>query len=204
VKKKLYLFDLDGVLISSLENMKISWKSSCNLCNVKVSFNKFYKNLGMGFFDSLRKLKIYKNQETFIKNYEKTSIKNFDKINIFKDVNKVLRRLKKKHKLGIVTSKDLNRTKKILKLHNIKVDIVSCPRKNLRSKPYPDQILFCIKKLKVNKNDTVFVGDTSYDYYAAKSAKINFVFANYGYGKYDKKYKNKIKNFNEILKYNFD
>ena len=201
MSKKLFLFDLDGVLVDSLPNMKIAWKSSCRMFGVKVDFNKFYKNLGMGFYESLNKLKIYENQDLFIKNYKKVSSENFDKIKIFKEVKKTINKLSLKHKLGIVTSKDLNRTKKILKIYNLKFDIISCPKKNLKPKPFPDQILFAANKLKFKKKNIFFIGDTSYDYTAAKGAKVNFIFAKYGYGKVNKKYKNKIKNIKEIIKY---
>ena len=201
VSQKLFLFDLDGVLIDSLPNMKVAWKSSCKKYNVKVDFAKFYRNLGMGFYESLDKLKIYENQNFFINNYKKVSSKNIHKIEIFKYAKTTLKKLGLKHKLGIVTSKDLTRTKKILKIFNLKFDIISCPKKNLKPKPFPDQILFCTNKLKFSPQNTFFIGDTSYDFNAAKAANVNFIFAKYGYGKINKKYKNKIKNLKEIIKY---
>ena len=200
--QKLFLFDLDGVLIDSLPNMKIAWKSSCRVCDVKVDFNKFYRNLGMGFYESLNKLKIYENQDLFINNYKKVSSKNLDKIQLFKGVKKTLKKLSLKHKVGIVTSKDLHRTKKIIKIYNLKFDIISCLKKGLKPKPSPDQILYAINKIKFQKKKTFFIGDTSYDYKAAKAAKVKFIFAKYGYGKIDKKYKNKIKNIKEVIKFN--
>ncbi len=201
MSQKLFLFDLDGVLIDSLPNMKIAWESSCRLYNVTVDFKEFYRNLGMGFYESLNKLKIYKNQHLFINNYKKVSCKNFDKIKIFKGVKKTLKILSLKHKIGLVTSKDLFRTKKILKIYNLKFNIISCPKKNLKPKPFPDQILYALNKFKFNKKNIFFIGDTLYDYHAAKAAKVNFIFAKYGYGKENKKYKNKIKNIKEVIKY---
>ena len=38
------------------------------------------------------------------------------------------------------------------------------------------------------------------DYLAAKNAKIDFIFANYGYGKKKSFYKNQIKNLKDIKK----
>jgi hypothetical protein len=35
-----------------------------------------------------------------------------------------------------------------------------------------------------------------------KAAKVKFIFAKYGYGKINKKYKNKIKNIKEVIKFN--
>ena len=100
---------------------------------------------------------------------------------------------------AIVTSKNYSRTKKILKLFELKVDYVQCPQKGLRGKPYPDQILRVIKKFKVHKKNCFYVGDTIFDKVSASRSKINFVFAKYGYKIGIKKYKNAIKDIFESL-----
>ena len=41
---KVIIFDFDGVLIDSINNMKFAWKNSCKKCGIKVSFND-YKRL---------------------------------------------------------------------------------------------------------------------------------------------------------------
>ena len=107
----------------------------------------------------------------------------------------------KKHKLAIVTSKDLGRTKKIVKKFNLKFDVICSPMKNLRGKPYPDQLNYVIKKLKYDKKNTFYIGDMMVDYKAAKNAKIQFIFAKYGYGKDFKLYNKKIQNFCEVYKF---
>ena len=61
--------------------------------------------------------------------------------------------------------------------------LVSTPNNKLKGKPYPDQINFVIKKLGVEKKNTVYIGDTKIDCNAAKNAKIDFIYAKYGYGK---------------------
>ena len=35
---KVIIFDFDGVLINSINNMKFAWKNSCKKCDIKVSF----------------------------------------------------------------------------------------------------------------------------------------------------------------------
>ena len=53
--------------------------------------------------------------------------------------------------MGLVTSKDIKRTKMILKKFKIPIQIIVSPQKNLRGKPFPDQILSAIKKLMSSK-----------------------------------------------------
>ena len=71
-------------------------------------------------------------------------------------MKKTLKKLSLKHKVGIVTSKDLHRTKKIIKIYNLKFDIISCLKKNLKPKPFPDQILYAINKIKFQKKKNFF------------------------------------------------
>ena len=75
--------------------------------------------------------------------------------------------------------------------------IIQCPQKNLIGKPYPDQILNVIKKLNVKKKDCVYIGDTNIDYLSAKNAKIDFIFAEWGYGS-NHNYKLTIKNITKL------
>ena len=72
-------------------------------------------------------------------------------------------------------------------------------RKKLRGKPYPDQIFDCIKKNKIKKKNTYFVGDTYIDYMAAEKANIQFIFAQYGYGIGKKIFKKKYLNLKMLL-----
>ena len=43
LKKNFYLFDLDGVLISSINNMKLSWGTVKKKFNLKNSFKEYSK-----------------------------------------------------------------------------------------------------------------------------------------------------------------
>ena len=48
-------------------------------------------------------------------------------------------------------------------------------------KPKPDKILSIIKKLKIKKDKTVYVGDMMVDKLTAKNAGVDFIHALYGY-----------------------
>src|SRR5699024_10472546 len=47
-------------------------------------------------------------------------------------------------------------------------------------KPHPDPLLFCLKELGADKNETVYIGDSIYDMQSAKSAGIKFALALWG------------------------
>jgi phosphoglycolate phosphatase len=197
-----FIFDLDGVIFDSKKNMNYAWNLTKKKFNLKPDFKEYFKYLGLPFDEILLKLKIKLNKK--IKNfYYHESQKNINQIKLYKGVKKFLNILaKKKIKFSIVTSKNYMRSKNLLRKFNINPASLHCPRKNIKSKPYPDQLLLAIKKnkFKNKKKYACYVGDTKIDYSAAKAANIDFIFASYGYGKL----KNKVEiisKFSELKKF---
>ena len=117
----------------------------------------------------------------------------------WKNVVKTLNYLKKKKIIiGIFTSKDKERTQKLVKKFKLKVDFVQCSQKGYKGKPSPDLLNKIIKQKNFKKSKCTYVGDTKVDLISAKKAKINFVFAKYGYRIGIKKYKNSINSISKI------
>ena len=200
-KKKLIIFDLDGVLIDSKKNMKFAWNHTSEKYHLKISFNKYFKEVGKPFDKILKNLKIKKNISLITKNFSDISKANLNLIKPYPNLQKVLNYLENKNiKIALVTSKDYERTKKILKKLKIKIKTIQCPSKKLRGKPYPDQINKVIKKLRITKKKCVYIGDAKVDLEAAKSARIDFLFASYGYKIGISTYENKVKNLTQIKK----
>ena len=201
-KIKLIIFDLDGVLINSKNNMRFAWNAVLKKFKLNVSFNEYFKYIGIPFEEILTKFKIHVKYHKKIKNiFSTASIKNIKKINLYPNVINVIDLLKKTNiKLSIVTSKDKLRSKKIVKRLKININQIFSPEKTLRGKPHPDQLIKSLKINQVKPEEAIYVGDTKFDFMAAKKAKIKFLYANYGYGKYLPTYKFKINSFREILK----
>ena len=95
-KKKLVLFDLDGVLFDTKKNMKYSWDLTSKRFDLKVPFKNYYQFIGRPFADILRLLKIKKNFSSIEKSFSDISKKNLHKIKIYPNVREVLSYLKKK------------------------------------------------------------------------------------------------------------
>lgn len=200
--KKNIIFDLDGVLIDSLENMESSWNFTNEKFNLDISFDKYCKYIGKPFKEILKSLGVQKIFFDLVeKEFRKRSFVNLDKIKFYPNVYGVLRYLKKKNYfLGILTSKDKLRTKMILKKLNIKFDIIQCPQTKYKGKPHPDLIKKVIKKHNLKNLESVYIGDTIYDRMMCQKAKVDFIFAEYGYKIGIKDYKYKIKKFLDIKK----
>ncbi len=200
LNKKIILFDLDGVIINSLQNMEIAWNFVSKKNQLNIPFKEYRKYIGLPFNLILKKLKIKKNYHLLKKNYDSYSIKKVSKIKLYPKVKNVLNHLNKDYILGVITSKDKYRTKKIIDRFNLSFKYVYSPSKKIRSKPYPDQIIKILKKEKIDKKNCYYVGDMRIDSLFAKNARINFIFAKYGYEKKKIKCKNKIKNFESLKK----
>ena len=73
----------------------------------------------------------------------------------------------------------------------------------LKGKPNPEGLIKILKKTRTKKEDSVYIGDTLFDYKTAKNAKINYIHASWGYDKKINKIRSiiKIKNFLNITDY---
>ena len=199
--KKIYLFDLDGVILNSKKNMNLAWNSVRRELDIDVNFRSYFCEIGIPFKEILKKLKVEKKK---VKRAEKIfsfySKKNFNKLFLYNNVVKTINLLKKKKKIiGILTSKDKLRTLAILKKFKLKFDFVLCPVSLKFSKPNPHQIFQILNRYKAKEKDLVYVGDTLIDKLTAKNAGIDFIYCNYGYGKKNFKRKS-ICRFDQILK----
>ena len=199
INKKVLIFDLDGVLVDSKINMKKAWATVQKKFNFQEKkFRDYFSKIGQPFNIILSQLSILNNHKQIKKCYDSNSIKNLEIVKFYPKTIKELKWLYSKNiYLCIVTSKDKIRTNLMLGDAKKLFSIIQCPQKNLIGKPYPDQILNVIKKLNVKKKDCVYIGDTNIDYLSAKNAKIDFIFAEWGYGP-NHNYKLTIKNITKL------
>ena len=197
-----FIFDIDGVILNSKNNMRLSWIKTNNKFNLKKKFSKYFENIGLPFDQILKNIGINSNFKKIENEYKKNSIKYSKKITIYKKIKDFFIYLdQNKIDYYVVTSKDLIRTKKFLFHYKIFPKSIHCPSKKYKGKPNPDLLNHCIKLNKLEKKYCCYVGDTEFDYIASTKAKINFIFANYGYGKIKKKYKFVINKPEELFKY---
>ena len=198
-KKNLILFDVDGVLFDSKKNMFYAWNKTKIKHNLNINFKHYFSKIGIPFKDILISLGIKKNLKAIERTYSNESSKKIHLVKSFPYAQNVLKGLLKSgKKIGIVTSKHKNRTKKLIKMLNLKFTTIQCPTSRLKGKPNPDQLLKALREAKISSSSAIYVGDMDSDYKASKNAKIDFVFAEYGYGFKKKHYKNVIKNLREL------
>ena len=179
---KAYIFDLDGVLIDSKKMMSHAW-TKCQLeHNLDQPFSEYFKHIGKPFRDIMKELGI-KNSDAVKNTYDKASMQLMDEFLVFyPGVEDTLNKLKKGYKIAVVTSKTAERTKVILEKLDVEFDYIVSPKKGLRGKPAPDQILWCLAMINTDPKDAIYVGDMQVDYDASQRAGTGFIHASYGYG----------------------
>lgn len=195
---KTYIFDLDGVLIDSAHMMEQSWNTCMLEHELTQPFSEYFKHIGKPFRDIMKELNV-ENVEAVKHTYDKASLELMEYCLEFYDgVEDTLKEIKKNSKIAVVTSKTAERTNVILDHLDVEFDYVVSPKKGLRGKPAPDQILFCLAMTQTDPKDAVYIGDMQVDYEAATRAGIDFIHASYGYGKCDHSVKS-IENLNSLL-----
>lgn len=85
-------------------------------------------------------------------------------------------------RLGVVTSKPLERAAPLLTNLGCPFSTVRTPNGGGRGKPAPDPVLLALADLGVDPADAVYVGDMAVDQEAARRAGVPYVHAGWGYG----------------------
>jgi phosphoglycolate phosphatase-like HAD superfamily hydrolase len=182
------VFDLDGVLINSINNMQKSWEAVVDKFCLDIPFSLFREQIGRPFNEALINLSISNlNFEEIEFEYNRVSVKYQGLITVYEGVINLLSRLNSsKIEISIVTSKPINRTLSIVedKFNGIEFRSVIAPEmvNSGRGKPCPDQLLLSFVKSGVSQANTIYIGDTELDRVSAKEANCRFLFAEWGYG----------------------
>ena len=181
-------FDLDGVIINSKDIMYKSWNEVKNKFNLTEEFETYKEHIGKEFYTILEELKLPKENWIKIKNlYDKTSSKHKNEILVYEYVFDFLKELNNKNvDVSIYTSKTKKRTLEIVELllHEIDFKTILTPEDlgKLSGKPSGDGLKKIIELHQLRSDDLLYIGDTYYDYLAAKDAGVKFRYATWGYG----------------------
>ena len=179
---KLFVFDLDGVLIDSLSNMETAWQAVKVQHGVKNPFSDYKEQIGRPFPEIMKALGLEKQHFEIFETYKTYSRMSLDEIPLYDGVYDTLTELKSQgNKIALCTSKGRD-TVQLLEYKLPEFDYISCPTMGLRGKPAPDQLLFTMAYLNVDPIDTVYVGDMIYDQQAAARAGVHFEYASWGFG----------------------
>jgi HAD superfamily hydrolase (TIGR01509 family) len=170
LKPAAILFDMDGVLVDSLD----SWWKSLNAAlknykNEEISREEFIEKFwGHELLDNLEKLGLDGKIGAFCNNIYYSYI---DELKIFSGTKKVLKKLDKYPK-AIITNTPRDCAVQILKKFGIdkhfKMVITSDQVQN--GKPAPDIVFEACRRLDVKPEEVILIGDTKSDVKAGRAA----------------------------------
>ena len=186
-RTELIIFDLDGTLIDSSED--IAWAVNKTLRQMgfaELSYQAIKERIGWGVKVLLEKglpeerhNLLEEAREIFMGYYSGHLLV---KTKLYPDVADVLRHFKNK-KLAVATNKPLNLTQKILdglSISDYFKKIVGGDNVQ-NKKPAPEAIEIILKELNASPKETVFIGDSMIDIEAGKKAEVITIGAAYGF-----------------------
>ena len=185
---KTVIFDLDGTILNTLEDLKNA-----------VNYGLKSKNLPEKDLQFVRKA-IGNGTQVLIKRCTPEDISDKERqiiFNIFKSyylehyadntkpypgITELLKSLKGKCRLAVVSNKDDDLTKKLIsKEFPGMFDIIQGSYLDKPKKPHPFLINKIIEDYNINKADCLYIGDTEIDKESAENAGLDYLLVNYGY-----------------------
>lgn len=178
---KAILFDLDDTLIRTKESKSQAIiQTAKQFYNLDIKTDQINQHWGKPFRQFMEILFAGVDQpDTVLKNY--ASIRDRYPAKAYPDAISVLNKLASDYRIGIISS--ATRTQVISDLTELSFPIDSFFRiqtmeDTLIHKPDPavfKPTLTALQAVNIEKSETVYVGDTLFDYYAARDAMINFI-----------------------------
>ena len=187
--KKLLIFDLDGTLIDTLEDLKNAVNYGLKIRNYpKKSKEDVRKAIGNGVAVLVARC-IPNGMDNpdyplvlseFRKYY---SIHHSDCTIPYPGVLNVLINLKSQgYKLAVATNKLIDISRILIEnMYPNIFDYVQGDEPGMQRKPAPMMIESLCRRFKVDKNETFYIGDTNVDMETAINSKIDYVLVTYGY-----------------------
>ncbi|MGE5632551.1 MAG: HAD-IA family hydrolase [Caulobacteraceae bacterium] len=179
---KAVVFDLDGVIINSLQVQREAFFESYRkvVGEGSPSFEEFLSHSGDSLNNILRKMKL---PLQMLDVYKEISNKRLHLVEVYDGITKLLETLRNEgYSCGLCTGKDRDRTLKILEHLGIRscFDTIVCSDDVEYPKPHPQSLLLAINKLSVPTEKTVFVGDARNDILCAKAAGVKCIAVTWG------------------------
>ena len=189
MKYNTVIFDLDGTLLNTLEDLGDSVNFALKSFGYPTrTYEEVKSFVGNGIKDLLTKaVPIGTDEETTLrclqafKNHYKTNMQN--KTLPYEGIIALLKELNSKGiKLGIVSNKYDFGVKNLNKYYfKDLIPVAIGEREGVRKKPAPDTVLTAMKELNAQKESTLYVGDSGSDMITAQNAGVKSVGVTWGF-----------------------
>ncbi|MBQ9265936.1 MAG: HAD family hydrolase [Bacilli bacterium] len=179
---KLLIFDMDGTLIDTDKVLLETWKELFKLykpSDYVVDEEVVRTFSGPPIQESIAKAFPEKDQSFILKEYRARTEKYYDYyLKIYPGEKEVLERLSKEgYILAIATQKNKKMALKSLEMQGIYdyFSLILTSNDGFKTKPSPDMINYILANFDCKPEEAIMIGDTAYDYLAAKNAGVRSI-----------------------------
>ena len=191
MKPTTYIFDLDGTLLNTLEDLSSSVNHAMEQCHYPThSIEKVREMVGNGVRrlieravpegtsadDTQRALSIF--QEYYLAHNE-------DKTQPYDGIIPMLKELKKRgYKIAVVSNKFDKATKALCKKYFpglIDVAIGENESQGIRKKPHPDMVSLALRQLLSSAGEAIYIGDSEVDIATAQNSGLHCISVLWGF-----------------------
>ncbi len=186
-KYQAILFDLDGTLLNTLEDLYLSTNYALAYYGYKPRTKEEVRCfVGNGVKVLIDKAapkdcdNLTQVLDTFKAHYEKHAT---DHIEIYDGILELLKELKQRNiKIGVVTNKFEEAAKIIVNNYfGDMFDVIVGERKELNKKPAADMCNYAINLLKVEKEKVLYIGDSEVDIKTAENTHLPYLSVSWGF-----------------------
>jgi len=186
---KLLIFDLDGTILNTLEDLT----DSTNYVLAKYYFpertiDEIRRFVGNGIGKLIQRSVPYNTMPELIKRVLKDFKEYYgahcaDKTKPYDGIPELLKKLKEQgYKTAVVSNKaDFAVQQLCGEYFPGLFDFVVGERKGIRKKPAPDSVLEVLERLQVEKKDVLYIGDSEIDIQTADNAGVDRVSVEWGF-----------------------
>jgi len=187
---KAVVFDLDGTLLNTIDDLNNSVNDTYkfyglekrNTVSETMSLvGHGMKNLMVKCFPDKDEASIEEILKKFLSFYDQQYYKETKPYEGMVDLVNTL--VEKGIKVGVNSNKDDNYTKHLIELNfpNVNLDYVAGVRPGDKTKPDPSNVNEVIKKMCLEKQEVLYVGDSPTDYQTAANANLKFIAVTWGF-----------------------
>lgn len=185
---KVILFDLDGTILDTVNDITSALKHSLDFFDVKNNVNNtnIKPCLGMGSHylvecaANFKDIDIDKITTYYIDYYYKNYL---IETKPYEGVKELISLLKENgYKVGVVSNKPERIAKKLVShFFNNDVSFVVGTSPTIKAKPEKDMLVKALDYFNVSKEDVLFVGDSEVDFKFASNFSLKYILVSYGF-----------------------
>ena len=189
MKYELIVFDMDGTILDTLEDLKNSMNYTLRLHNMpERTLDEIRSFVGNGIRKLIERAvpsgtsndKIDIIHKDFMKHYE---VHCADFTKPYNGVNDLIKELRKRgYKTAVVSNKADPAVQDLcIQYFSDLFDLAIGERPEIAKKPAPDMVNSALEQLQISKEDAVYIGDSDVDVATARNSRLDMIAVDWGF-----------------------